>query len=37
VLGPVAMFLANSKIKKKYNITDEKAALHEALEQWYVL
>lgn len=33
-LGPVAMYLASSKIKKKYSIVDEKKELDEALKEW---
>ena len=34
VLGPVAMFLVNSKIKKKYGIEDERAELLVLLREW---
>jgi microsomal prostaglandin-E synthase 2 len=33
-LGPVAMYLASSKIKKKYGIVDEKKELDESLKEW---
>jgi microsomal prostaglandin-E synthase 2 len=33
-LGATAMWLAQGKIKKKYNITDERKALHECVERW---
>merc|ERR1712232_1427128 len=32
--GSVAMWLANGKLKKKYNITDERGQLSEALSRW---
>lgn len=32
--GPLFMSLANSKIKKKYNIIDERKELHEILQVW---
>jgi microsomal prostaglandin-E synthase 2 len=34
VSGPAAMFLANGKIKKKYNIVDERKELKEVLSEW---
>jgi microsomal prostaglandin-E synthase 2 len=34
VLGPVAMWAAQGKIKKKYDIDDERAALFDALYAW---
>jgi microsomal prostaglandin-E synthase 2 len=34
LLGPVAMFLANGKIKKKYNIVNEREELDEVLKEW---
>ena len=34
VLGPVAMFLVNGKIKKKYGIIDERAELLTLLKEW---
>ncbi|KAM3573204.1 hypothetical protein VYU27_004807 [Nannochloropsis oceanica] len=33
-IGATAMWAAQGKIKKKYNITDERAALFAALETW---
>lgn len=33
-VGATAMWAAQGKIKKKYNITDERAALHAALGDW---
>jgi microsomal prostaglandin-E synthase 2 len=33
-IGATAMWAAQGKIKKKYNITDERAALFAALEDW---
>jgi len=32
--GSLAMWLANGKLKKKYNITDERKQLSETLETW---
>ena len=32
--GPTAMFFANGKIKKKYNIVDERKELKEVLTEW---
>lgn len=32
--GSVAMWLANGKLKKKYNITDERKQLLEIVEKW---
>ena len=29
-----AMYFVSKKLKKKYNITDERAALYEAAETW---
>ena len=34
VLGPVAMWAAQGKIKKKYGIDDEREALFSALDIW---
>lgn len=34
VLGPVAMWAAQGKIKKKYDIEDERQALFDALYKW---
>ena len=34
VLGPVAMYFANNKIKAKYNIMDERKALKDLLVEW---
>jgi microsomal prostaglandin-E synthase 2 len=28
------MYFVSKKLKKKYNITDERAALYEAVETW---
>lgn len=28
------MYMVSKKLKKKYNITDERAALYEAAETW---
>ncbi len=33
-VGATAMWAAQGKIKKKYNITDERAALKGALDDW---
>ncbi len=33
-LGPVAMYFANGKIKKKYNIMDERTELLEVVDTW---
>lgn len=33
-LGPVAMYFANGKIKKKYNIVNEREELKAVLEEW---
>ena len=33
-LGPVAMWAAQGKIKKKYNIDDEREELYNALKVW---
>mmetsp|Transcript_26549 Transcript_26549/g.26796 ORF Transcript_26549/g.26796 Transcript_26549/m.26796 type:complete len:274 (+) Transcript_26549:80-901(+) len=33
-LGPVAMYFANGKIKKKYGIVDERAELRVVLQEW---
>jgi len=33
-IGATAMWLAQGKIKKKYNITDERKALHECVARW---
>lgn len=32
--GAAAMYVVSKKLKKKYNITDERAALYEAAETW---
>ncbi|KAK6115736.1 hypothetical protein DH2020_008005 [Rehmannia glutinosa] len=32
--GAAAMYFVSKKLKKKYNITDERAALYEAAESW---
>ncbi|KAG9135352.1 hypothetical protein Leryth_007123 [Lithospermum erythrorhizon] len=32
--GAVAMYFVSKKLKKKYNITDERASLYEAAETW---
>ncbi|KAF3437176.1 hypothetical protein FNV43_RR19929 [Rhamnella rubrinervis] len=32
--GAAAMYFVSKKLKKKYNITDERAALYEAAEAW---
>lgn len=32
--GAAAMYLVSKKLKKKHNITDERAALYEAAETW---
>ena len=32
--GAAAMYFVAKKLKKKYNITDERAALYEAAETW---
>ncbi|KAK8945977.1 hypothetical protein KSP40_PGU018503 [Platanthera guangdongensis] len=32
--GATVMYLVSKKLKKKYNITDERAALYEAAETW---
>jgi microsomal prostaglandin-E synthase 2 len=34
VLGPVAMFFANGKVKKKYNIIDERKELLGCVQEW---
>lgn len=33
-VGAFAMWAAQGKIKRKYNITDERAALRSALDDW---
>lgn len=33
-VGPVAMYFATYKVKKKYGIIDERKELHEALLEW---
>lgn len=33
-LGPVAMYFANGRIKKKYNIINEREELKSVLEEW---
>lgn len=32
--GAVIMYLVSKKLKKKYEITDERASLYEAAETW---
>lgn len=32
--GAAAMYFVSKNLKKKYNITDERASLYEAAEQW---
>lgn len=32
--GAAAMYFVSKKLKKKYNITDERAALYDAAETW---
>ncbi|KAI7749585.1 hypothetical protein M8C21_021887 [Ambrosia artemisiifolia] len=32
--GAAAMYFVSKKLKKKYNITDERKALYEAAETW---
>jgi hypothetical protein len=32
--GAAAMYFVSKNLKKKYNITDERAALYEAVETW---
>lgn len=32
--GAAAMYFVSKNLKKKYNITDERAALYEATETW---
>lgn len=32
--GAAAMYFVSKKLKKKYNITDERASLYEAAETW---
>lgn len=34
ILGPVAMFFANGKVKKKYNIIDERKELLATIQEW---
>jgi len=34
ILGPIAMWAAQGKIKKKYNIEDERKAMFTAVYQW---
>lgn len=34
LIGSFFMWLAQGKIKKKYSITDERAALHAGIEEW---
>jgi microsomal prostaglandin-E synthase 2 len=34
ILGPIAMWAAQGKIKKKYNIEDERSAMFDAIYQW---
>lgn len=33
-VGAAAMYFISKKLKKKYNIVDERAALYEAAETW---
>lgn len=33
-LGPIAMYFANPKIKKKYGIVDERSELRSVLKEW---
>ena len=33
-VGPIAMFFANGKIKKKYGIVDERKELSEVVNVW---
>lgn len=33
-IGATAMWAAQGRLKKKYNISDERQALFEALESW---
>jgi hypothetical protein len=32
--GAAAMYMVSKKLKKKYNITDERAALYDAADTW---
>lgn len=32
--GAAAMYFVSKKLKKRHNITDERAALYEAAETW---
>lgn len=32
--GATAMYFVSKKLKKRHNITDERAALYEAVETW---
>lgn len=32
--GAAAMYFVSKKLKKRHNITDERAALYEAVETW---
>lgn len=32
--GAAAMYFVSKKLKKRHNITDERAALYEAAEKW---
>lgn len=34
ILGPIAMYFANGKIKKKYGIVKEREEMLEYLQQW---
>jgi len=34
--GAAAMYMVSKKLKKKYNITDERASLYEAAETWTI-
>lgn len=33
-MGAAAMYMVAKKLKKKYNITDERAALYDAANTW---
>jgi microsomal prostaglandin-E synthase 2 len=33
-IGATAMFFIGKRLKKRHNITDERASLYEAAEQW---
>lgn len=32
--GAAIMYMVSKKLKKKYNITDERAALYDAVQTW---